>query len=76
MRRRTGHSPDPWQLALVQRSLVWDEVRIARLLDSLLAGYPIGRAGAAEARPPVDRRGAAGRSRRRLEASSCQMQAL
>lgn len=33
---------DPWRLALVQRHLVWDEVRIAHLLDSLLAGYPIG----------------------------------
>ena len=33
---------DPWRLALVQRSLVWDEVRMAGLLDSLLAGYPIG----------------------------------
>ena len=42
VRRRTGALPDPWQLALVQRSAVWDEVRIARLLDSLLAGYPIG----------------------------------
>ena len=42
VRRRTGTLPDPWQLALVQRSAVWDEVRVARLLDSLLAGYPIG----------------------------------
>ena len=33
---------DPWRLALVQRHLVWDEVRMAALLDSLLAGYPIG----------------------------------
>lgn len=33
---------DPWRLALVQRNLVWDEVRISGLLDSLLAGYPIG----------------------------------
>jgi hypothetical protein len=33
---------DPWRLALVQRHAVWDEVRMARLLDSLLAGYPIG----------------------------------
>lgn len=33
---------DPWRLALVQRHLVWDEVRMAHLLDSLLAGYPIG----------------------------------
>jgi hypothetical protein len=42
VRRGTGALPDPWQLALVQRSVVWDEVRVARLLDSLLAGYPIG----------------------------------
>jgi len=33
---------DPWRLALVQRHLVWDELRMAQLLDSLLAGYPIG----------------------------------
>lgn len=33
---------DPWRLALVQRHLVWDEIRISGLLDSLLAGYPIG----------------------------------
>ena len=33
---------DPWRLALVQRHLLWDEVRISHLLDSLLAGYPIG----------------------------------
>ena len=33
---------DPWRLALVQRHLVWDEVRMAHLLDSLIAGYPIG----------------------------------
>lgn len=42
IRRRSGRSADPWQLALVQRNVVWDEVRMARLLDSLLAGYPIG----------------------------------
>jgi len=35
-------SHDPWRLALVQRHQVWDEVRMARLLDSLIAGYPIG----------------------------------
>jgi hypothetical protein len=35
-------SDDPWRLALVQRHVVWDEVRISHLLDSLLAGYPIG----------------------------------
>lgn len=39
--RRLDES-DPWRLALVQRHAVWDEVRTARLLDSLLAGYPIG----------------------------------
>lgn len=33
---------DPWRLALVQRAEVWDESRMAKLLDSLLAGYPIG----------------------------------
>jgi hypothetical protein len=33
---------DPWDLALVQRDRVWDHVRVARLLDSLLVGYPIG----------------------------------
>jgi hypothetical protein len=41
IRRRLDPS-DPWRLALVQRHLVWDEVRMRRLLDSLLAGYPIG----------------------------------
>jgi Protein of unknown function DUF262 len=40
--RRRLDPDDPWELALVQRHLVWDEVRMARLLDSLLAGYPIG----------------------------------
>lgn len=33
---------DPWMLALVQREAVWDEFRIARLLDSLLRHYPVG----------------------------------
>ena len=33
---------DPWELALVQRDLVWEEDRMIGLLDSLLAGYPIG----------------------------------
>jgi hypothetical protein len=33
---------DRWNLALVQRDEVWDEVRMRHLLDSLLAGYPIG----------------------------------
>lgn len=40
--RRTGDLDDPWDLALVQRDRKWDDVRIGRLLDSLLAGYPIG----------------------------------
>lgn len=31
-----------WNLALVQRAEVWDELRMRHLLDSLLAGYPIG----------------------------------
>ena len=35
-------SDDPWHLALVQRDRVWNQLRVARLLDSLLAGYPIG----------------------------------
>jgi hypothetical protein len=39
---RHEDASDPWRLALVQRSEVWDELRIAKLLDSLLAGYPIG----------------------------------
>jgi hypothetical protein len=33
---------DAWKLALVQRRVVWDDIRMKRLLDSLLAGYPIG----------------------------------
>jgi hypothetical protein len=33
---------DPWELALVQRDLVWKQDRMVGLLDSLLAGYPIG----------------------------------
>lgn len=42
VRRRVGDSDDPWQLALVQRHETWDQVRMRYLLDSLLAGYPIG----------------------------------
>src|ERR1039458_1587302 len=43
VRRRAGRSPDdPWRLALVQRHESWDQVRMRYLLDSLLAGYPIG----------------------------------
>jgi hypothetical protein len=33
---------DRWHLALVQRDEVWDVARMGRLLDSLLAGYPVG----------------------------------
>lgn len=33
---------DRWNLALVQRAEVWDELRMRHLLDSLLADYPIG----------------------------------
>ena len=33
---------DRWRLAIVQRHPCWDEIRMKRLLDSLLAGYPIG----------------------------------
>jgi hypothetical protein len=40
--RRRLDADDPWRLALVQRHAVWDEVRMARLLDSMLADYPIG----------------------------------
>lgn len=40
--RRAGLAADPWDLALVQRAEVWDQVRMRHLLDSLLAGYPIG----------------------------------
>jgi Protein of unknown function DUF262 len=42
VRRRVGDAPDAWYLALVQRDEVWDQVRMRYLLDSLLAGYPIG----------------------------------
>ena len=40
--RKRLDSADPWMLALVQREAVWDEYRIARLLDSLLRHYPVG----------------------------------
>jgi hypothetical protein len=40
--RRWLNPEDTWKLALVQRHAVWDEIRMKRLLDSLLAGYPIG----------------------------------
>ena len=40
--RRLGKAGDPWNLALVQRAEVWDQVRMRHLLDSLLAGYPVG----------------------------------
>lgn len=42
VRRRTGDAAPSWNLALVQRDEVWDQVRMRHLLDSLLAGYPIG----------------------------------
>lgn len=42
VRRRVGADPDAWHLALVQRDEKWDQVRMRYLLDSLLAGYPIG----------------------------------
>lgn len=43
VRQRAGDAgDDPWNLALVQRAVVWDEVRMRHLLDSLLSGYPIG----------------------------------
>jgi hypothetical protein len=42
VRRRVGDAPDIWHLALVQRDLVWDQIRMRYLLDSLLRGYPIG----------------------------------
>ena len=37
---RHQNKSDPWRLALVQRSEVWDESRVAKLLDSLLVGLP------------------------------------
>jgi Protein of unknown function DUF262/Protein of unknown function (DUF1524) len=40
LRNRMGD--DRWHLALVQRDEVWDVERMGRLLDSLLAGYPVG----------------------------------
>lgn len=42
VRRRMGRDADTWDLALVQRSETWDQVRMRHLLDSLLAGYPVG----------------------------------
>lgn len=42
VRRRMGVDSDPWRLALVQRDEKWDQVRMRHLLDSLLAGYPVG----------------------------------
>ncbi len=38
----TRAGDDPWHLALVQRDRVWNQLQVARLFDSLLAGYPIG----------------------------------
>lgn len=40
--RRRLSPTDRWNLALVQRAEVWDELRMRHLLDSLLADYPIG----------------------------------
>jgi hypothetical protein len=42
VRPQLGLDEDPWELALVQRDLVWKQDRMVGLLDSLLAGYPIG----------------------------------
>ena len=42
VRAQLGLEDDPWELALVQRDLVWKQDRMVGLLDSLLAGYPIG----------------------------------
>lgn len=42
VRRQLGLEDDPWELALVQRDLVWGQDRMVALLDSLLARYPIG----------------------------------
>ena len=42
VRRRAGGDADPWHLALVQRDVVWEHIRMRFLLDSLLEGYPIG----------------------------------
>lgn len=42
VRRRLGLDGDPWNLALVQRAEVWEQVRMRHLFDSLMAGYPIG----------------------------------
>lgn len=42
VRRQLGIAEDPWELALVQRDLVWQADRMTALLDSLLARYPIG----------------------------------
>ncbi len=42
VRAQLGLDEDPWELALVQRDLVWKQDRMVGLLDSLLAGYPIG----------------------------------
>lgn len=39
---RIRRSDARWHLALVQRDEVWDVDRMRRLLDSLLAGYPVG----------------------------------
>src|SRR5262245_14271457 len=42
VRSQLRRDDDPWELALVQRDLVWKQDRMVGLLDSLLAGYPVG----------------------------------
>ncbi|HJN74115.1 MAG TPA: DUF262 domain-containing protein [Myxococcota bacterium] len=39
---RSADANSPWRLAIVQRERVWTPARAAKLLDSLLHGYPIG----------------------------------
>jgi hypothetical protein len=38
VRAQLGLDDDPWELALVQRDLVWKQDRMVGLLNSLLAG--------------------------------------
>lgn len=40
--RIQGSERDRWNLPIVQRGEVWDELHRRSLIDSLLAGYPIG----------------------------------
>lgn len=46
---------DRWNLALVQRDEVWSELRMRHLVDSLLAGYPVGAILLSQLRPGVER---------------------